>query len=118
LDSVVTANADQKIGVDIIRKAIEEPIRQIVTNAGLEASVIVNNIKEHDGNYGFNAYNEEYCDMLEAGIIDPTKVARVALENAASVSGLLLTTEALIVEKPEKNPPMPPMPGGGMEGMY
>jgi chaperonin GroEL len=118
LDSVVTANADQKIGVDIIRKAIEEPIRQIVTNAGLEASVIVNNIKDHDGNYGYNAFKEEYCDMLEAGIIDPTKVARVALENAASVSGLLLTTEALIVEKPEKNPPMPPMPGGGMEGMY
>lgn len=118
LENVVTANADQKIGVDIIRKAIEEPIRQIVTNAGLEASVIVNKIKEGEGNFGFNAFSEEYVDMFEAGVIDPTKVARVALENAASVSGLLLTTEALIVEKPEKNPPMPPMPGGGMEGMY
>lgn len=118
LENVVTANADQKIGVDIIRKAIEEPIRQIVTNAGLEASVIVNRIKEGEGNFGFNAFSEEYVDMFEAGVIDPTKVARVALENAASVSGLLLTTEALIVEKPEKNPPMPPMPGGGMEGMY
>lgn len=118
LDGIKTDNADQKIGVDIIRKAVEEPIRQIVTNAGLEASVIVNKIKEGDGNFGFNAFSEEYCDMLEAGVIDPTKVARVALENAASVSGLLLTTEALIVEKPEKNPPMPPMPGGGMEGMY
>lgn len=118
LDNVVVANADQKIGVDIIRKAVEEPIRQIIANAGLEASVIVNKIKENSGNFGFNAFSEEYCDMLEAGVIDPTKVARVALENASSVSGLLLTTEALIVEKPEKNPPMPPMPGGGMEGMY
>ncbi len=118
LENVHVPNQDQQIGIDIIHRAVEEPIRQIVTNAGLEASVIVNKIKEHDGNYGFNAFSEEYCDMFEAGVIDPTKVSRVALENAASVAGLLLTTEALIVEKPEKNPPMPPMPGGGMEGMY
>ncbi len=118
LDDVKVENPDQKIGVDIIRRAIEEPIRQIVENAGLEASVIVNKVKEGTGNYGFNAFTEEFVDMMEAGVIDPTKVARVALENAASVAGLLLTTEALIVEKPEKNPPMPPMPGGGMGDMY
>jgi len=118
LDDVKVENPDQKIGVDIIRRAIEEPIRQIVENAGLEASVIVNKVKEGTGNYGFNAFTEEFVDMMEAGVIDPTKVARVALENAASVAGLLLTTEALIVEKPEKNPPVPSMPGGGMGDMY
>lgn len=118
LENIIVQNPDQKIGVEIIKRAIEEPIRQIVENAGLEASVIVNKVKEGDGNYGFNAFSEEFVDMFEAGVIDPTKVARVALENAASVAGLLLTTEALIVEKPEKNPPMPPMPGGGMGDMY
>jgi len=118
LDDVKVENPDQKIGVDIIRRAIEEPIRQIVENAGLEASVIVNKVKEGTGNYGFNAFTEEFVDMMEAGVIDPTKVARVALDNAASVAGLLLTTEALIVEKPEKNPPVPSMPGGGMGDMY
>ncbi len=119
LDNVVTENEDQKIGVNIIRKAIEEPIRQIVTNAGLEASVIVNKVKEGTGSFGFNAYNEQYEDLFEAGVIDPTKVSRVALENAASVSGLLLTTEVTIVEKPSKDSPMPSMPGGmpGMGGM-
>ena len=119
LDNVVTENEDQKIGVQIIRKAIEEPIRQIVTNAGLEASVIVNKIKEGTGAYGFNAYNEQYEDLFVAGVIDPTKVSRVALENAASVSGLLLTTEVTIVDKPSKESPMPSMPGGmpGMGGM-
>ena len=119
LDNVVTENEDQKIGVQIIRKAIEEPIRQIVTNAGLEASVIVNKIKDGTGAYGFNAYNEQYEDLFVAGVIDPTKVSRVALENAASVSGLLLTTEVTIVDKPSKESPMPSMPGGmpGMGGM-
>ena len=119
LDNVVTENEDQKIGVQIIRKAIEEPIRQIVTNAGLEASVIVNKIKEGTGAYGFNAYNEQYEDLFVAGVIDPTKVSRVALENAASVSGLLLTTEVTIVDKPSKESAMPSMPGGmpGMGGM-
>ena len=119
LDNVVTENEDQKIGVQIIRKAIEEPIRQIVTNAGLEASVIVNKIKEGTAAFGFNAYNEQYEDLFVAGVIDPTKVSRVALENAASVSGLLLTTEVTIVDKPSKESPMPAMPGGmpGMGGM-
>lgn len=118
LDNLKVENEDQKIGVEIIKRAIEEPIRQIVANAGLEASVIVNKVKEGEGNFGFNAATEEFVDMFEAGVIDPTKVARVALENAASVAGLLLTTEALIVEKPEKKNPMPPMGGAGMDDMY
>lgn len=120
LDAVKPANEDQKIGVDIIRKAVEEPIRQIIFNAGLEAAVIVNKIKEGTGAFGFNAFSEQYEDLFEAGVIDPTKVARVALENAASVAGLLITTECSIVEKPsEKGPAMPMMPpGAGMDGMY
>lgn len=116
LDSVEFANLDQKTGVQIIRRAIEEPIRQIVANCGLDASVVANKVKEGTGAYGFNAATEEYVDLYEAGVIDPTKVSRVALENAASVAGLLLTTEATIVEKPSKEAPMPAMPGGmGMD---
>lgn len=120
LDSIQLTNEDQKTGVEIIRKALEEPIRQIVSNAGLEASVIVNKIKENTGSYGFNAATEEYVDLFEAGVIDPTKVARVALINAASVASLLLTTEATIVEKPEKehSHPMPGGMPGGMGDMY
>ncbi|MFA6572046.1 MAG: chaperonin GroEL [Bacteroidota bacterium] len=119
LDSIKTENLDQKTGVDIVRKAVEEPVRQIVNNAGLEASVILNKIKEGTGAYGFNAATEVFEDLFKAGVIDPTKVTRVALENAASVAGLLLTTECTIVEKPEKNAPMmPQMPGGGMGDMY
>ncbi len=119
LEGLKAENDDQLIGINIIRKAIEEPIRQIIANAGLEASVIVNKIKENSGAYGFNAYNEKYEDLFAAGVIDPTKVSRVALENAASVSGLLLTTEVTIVDKPSKEPAMPAMPGGmpGMGGM-
>ncbi|HEM48644.1 MAG TPA: chaperonin GroEL [Caldithrix sp.] len=109
---------DQQIGVDIIRRALEEPIRQIVNNAGLEGSVIVNNVMEKEGAYGFNAQTEKYEDLLKAGVIDPTKVTRSALENASSVAGLLLMTDALISEKPEKEPPAPAMPPGGMGGMY
>ncbi len=118
LDKLTPTNLDQKTGVDIIRKALEEPARQIITNAGLEASVVVHKIKEGKGAFGFNSASEEYVDLYEAGVIDPTKVARVALENAASVAGLLITTEATIVEKPseDKNPPM--MPPGGMGDMY
>ena len=116
LDNVEFANLDQKTGVQIIRRAIEEPIRQIVTNCGLDASVVANKVKEGTGAYGFNASTEEYVDLYQAGVIDPTKVSRVALENAASVAGLLLTTEATIVEKPSKEPAMPAMPGG-MGGM-
>lgn len=107
LDGLRGENHDQDTGIAIIRRAVEEPIRQIVTNAGLEASVIANRIKEGTGSDGFNARTEQYEDLIKAGVIDPTKVSRVALENAASVSSLLLTTEATIVEKPEAEKPMP-----------
>jgi len=118
LDEVKTENADQKVGVEIIRRALEEPIRQIVTNAGLEGSVVVNKVKDGKDDFGFNAQTEQYENLIKAGVIDPTKVSRIALENAASVAGLLLTSEATIVEKPEeKKAPM--MPPGGMGGdMY
>lgn len=110
---------DQQIGVQIVRRALEEPIRQIVENAGLEGSVVVDKVLKGKGAYGFNAQSEVYEDMIEAGVIDPTKVTRCALENASSVAGLLLMTQAMITEKPEeekaKTPPMPP---GGMGGMY
>ncbi len=109
---------DEKIGMDIVRRALEEPVRMIAENAGFEGSVVVNNIKEHEGAYGFNAQTEKYEDLLKAGVIDPTKVTRSALENAASVSGLLLMTQAMITEKPEPEKPMPPAAPGGMGGMY
>jgi len=118
LDSLKPEVADQKIGVDIIRKALEEPLRMIVENAGLEASVILNDVRKGKDDYGFNALTEEFENLISAGVIDPTKVARVALENAASVAGLLLTTMATIVEKKEKEKPMPAMPPGGMGDMY
>ncbi|MFH1783060.1 MAG: chaperonin GroEL [Candidatus Omnitrophota bacterium] len=116
-------NGDEKIGADIVKRALEAPIRQIVKNAGLEESVVVNEVKNKSGNNGFDAQTEEYVDMIQAGIIDPTKVARTALENAASVSGLLLMTECLISDIPEEDksgPGMPPGGGmpGGMGGMY
>ncbi|HET6515915.1 MAG TPA: chaperonin GroEL [Thermodesulfovibrionales bacterium] len=112
-------NHDQKIGVGIVMKALEEPIRQIVNNAGLEGSVIVEKVKaSKDANYGFDAQNEEYVDMMKAGIIDPTKVTRTALQNASSVASLMLTTSVMVSELPEEEKKMPPMPGGGMEGMY
>ncbi len=108
-------NEDQTTGIHIVARAIEEPLRQIAQNAGVDGSVIVQKIKEHDGAYGYNARSDEYVDMFEAGVIDPTKVARVALENAASVAGMFLTTECGIVDIPEKEAPaMPAMPGGGM----
>jgi chaperonin GroEL len=110
---------DQQIGVNIVRRAVEEPIRQIVNNAGLEGAVIVEEVKKSKGANGFNAATEKYEDLMKAGIIDPTKVTRTALENASSVAGLLLMTEAMIADKPEKEPAGPPMPpGGGMGGMY
>jgi chaperonin GroEL len=118
LDQLKLSNEDQKTGVEIIRRALEEPIRLIVENAGQEGSVVVNKVKEGKDDFGFNAFNEQYENLVKSGVIDPTKVARTALENAASVAALLLTTEATIVEKPkdEKGPPMPP--GGGMGDMY
>ncbi len=120
LDGVKGANEDQETGVEIIRRALEEPIRQIVANAGIEPSIVVNKVKEGKDDFGFNAYTEQYENLIKAGVIDPTKVARTALENASSVAGMLLTTEATIVEKPEEKKSMPAMPqgGGGMEGMY
>ncbi len=116
-------SGDEQIGVNIVKKALEEPIRQIVNNAGLEPSVIVDKVKSSDKlNFGFDAQKEEYVDMLQAGIIDPTKVTRSALQNASSVASLMLTTEVMITELPEEKPAggMPPMPGGmgGMGGMY
>jgi chaperonin GroEL len=107
---------DQQIGVDIVRRALEEPLRQIVANAGLEGSVIVNKVKEGKDAFGFNAATEKYEDLLKAGVLDPTKVTRSALENAASVSGLLLMTDAMIADKKEEQPAGPAMPPGGMPG--
>ena len=119
LADVKGENEDQKTGVEIVRRALEEPIRQIVENAGLEGSVVVNKVKEGKDDWGFNALTDKYENLIKAGVIDPTKVARVALENAASVASLLLTTEATIVEKPEKKEAAPQMPhGGGMGDMY
>ena len=108
-------NADETTGIHIIRRAIEEPLRQICHNAGLEGAVIVNKVREGKGNYGFNAKKEEFEDLRAAGVVDPAKVTRVALENAASVAGMFLTTECVICDKKEENPPMP-MGAGGMGG--
>ena len=95
-------------------RAIEEPLRQIAENAGVEGSVVIQKIRENKGDYGYNARTDEFVNLFEAGVIDPTKVARVALENAASVAGMFLTTECGIVDIPEKEPAAPAMPGGGM----
>ncbi len=119
LDKLKLDNADEQVGVNIVKRAIEEPIRQIAENAGWEGSIVVQRVKESkDVNFGFDADSEQFTDLLKAGVIDPTKVVRTALENAASVAGLLLMTEATVVEKPEKEK-APPMPPGGMGGgMY
>jgi chaperonin GroEL len=114
----VQATGDQKIGVNIIRRALEEPLRQISQNAGLEGSVVVQRVRSEKGTMGFDAASETYVDMIQAGIIDPTKVTRSALQNAASVSSLMLTTEVMIADIPEKEPKAPAMPGGGMGDMY
>ena len=112
-----TTEGDEKTGVKIIAKALEAPIRQIAANAGLDGSVILEKVRSSGVNgYGFDAYKEEYCDMVACGIIDPAKVTRSALENAASVSAMVLTTESLVADKPE--PPAPVAPAGGMDGMY
>ena len=116
----VKVEDEQQVGVDIMRRALEEPIRQIVSNAGQESSIVVQNVRDKKGDYGYDARNDQYVKMFEAGIIDPAKVARVAVENAASIAGMILTTEAAITEVPEeeKMPPMPADPGmGGMGGM-
>ncbi len=121
LDKLKGENLDQATGIKIIQKALEEPLRQIVDNAGIEGSVVLQKVKEGKDDYGFNAATETYENLIKSGVIDPTKVTRTALENAASVASLLITTEAVVFEKKEKEAPMPPMPGGGMGdmgGMY
>ncbi|MCQ4143621.1 MULTISPECIES: chaperonin GroEL [Vogesella] len=118
LTSLVTSNADQAAGVKIVLKAIEAPLRQIVQNAGDEPSVVVNKVLEGKGNFGYNAASGEYGDMLEMGVLDPAKVTRTALQNAASIAGLMLTTDCMVAELPEDKPAMPDMSGmGGMGGM-
>ncbi|MBQ9435567.1 MAG: chaperonin GroEL [Bacteroidales bacterium] len=120
LDSVKGENEDQKIGIDIVRRALEEPLRQIVANAGKEGSVVVNAVKEGKGHFGYNAHADKYEDLIQAGVIDPTKVSRVAIENAASIAGMLLTTECVLAEIKEETPAAPMGGGmpGGMPGMY
>ena len=118
---VETVEGDEKTGVRIVLKALEEPVRQIAANGGLEGSVIIDTIRRSGKvGYGFDAYNEAYCDMIPAGIVDPTKVTRCALQNAASIAAMVLTTESLVADKKEPTPPAPPMgdPTGGMGGMY
>ena len=114
----VKLEGDRQVGVNLVKRALEEPIRQIANNAGWEGSVVVERVKAEKGAFGFDADKEEYTDLIKAGIIDPTKVVRFALQNAASVASLLITTEAMVAEKPEKKAEMPPMPPGGMGGMY
>jgi len=118
LDKLEGDNDDQNVGINILRRALEEPLRQIVGNAGNDSSVILNEVANGKGNYGYNAATGEYGDMVEMGIVDPTKVTRYALQNAASVTGLLLTTEAMVTEAPQDDAPVAPMPDmGGMGGM-
>ena len=117
LDKLVLENPDEQLGVSIVKKALEEPAKWIIQNAGLEGAVYVEKIKSEKKTWGFNAATMQFEDMLEAGVIDPTKVSRTALQNAASIAGLLLTTEAVVTEKPEEDK-APPMPGGGMGDMY
>ena len=116
LDKLEGENTDQTTGIKIIQKALEEPLRQIVNNAGIDGSVVLQKVKEGKDDFGFNAATETYENLIKAGVIDPTKVTRTALENAASVASLLITTEAVVYEKKEKEPAMP-MPPGGMGGM-
>ena len=101
-------NADQDIGIKIVLRAMEQPLRDIVANAGQEPSVVLNKVKEQQRNYGYNAQTAEYGDMIDMGILDPTKVVRVALQNAASIAGLMITTEAVVVEVPRKKKPVQP----------
>jgi chaperonin GroEL len=114
-------DGDQQIGVTIVKKSLEEPLKMIAANAGMEGSIVVEKVKEKKGAFGFNARTDEYEDMISAGVIDPTKVTRFALQNAASVASLMLTTQCMIADKPEEKgagggmPPMPP--GGGYPGM-
>jgi chaperonin GroEL len=118
LDKLKLENEDEQIGVEIVRKSLSDPARLIAQNAGVEGAVIVERLRNEEKNIGFNAETMQFEDLFKAGVIDPTKVARTALQNAASIAGLLLTTEAVIVEKPEEKDRTPAMPGGGMGDMY
>jgi chaperonin GroEL len=117
VDALSDSNPDIMAGIKIVSKALEAPIRQIATNAGVEGSIVVGKVLEKTGNFGFNAQSEQYCDMVAEGIMDPTKVVRIALQDAASVAALLITTEAMIADAPKKDSGAPAMPGGGMGGM-
>ncbi|KPU45898.1 60 kDa chaperonin [Oxobacter pfennigii] len=116
--AALSAEGETKTGIDIVKRALEEPVRQIAVNAGLEGSVILEKVSTSPEGVGFDALKEQYVDMIKAGIVDPTKVTRSALQNAASVAATFLTTESVVADIPEKNPPAPAMPGGGMDGMY
>jgi chaperonin GroEL len=116
LESLTGDNDDETTGIAIIKRAIEEPLRQIVANAGLEGAVVIQKIKDSEGDFGYNARTGEYEHLFATGVIDPAKVTRVALENAASIAGMFLTTECVIADKKDDNP-APAMPAGGMGGM-
>jgi chaperonin GroEL len=120
LENLKGLNEDETTGIKIIKRAIEEPLRQICANAGIEGSIVVHNVKQGTGDYGYNARTDVYENLISAGVIDPTKVSRVALENAASIAAMLLTTECVLADEQEEagaSPAMPPMGGGGMGGM-
>jgi chaperonin GroEL len=117
LDKLEVSGTDEQMGVDIVKRALEAPMRQIAANAGYEGSLVVQRVKGEKKTVGFNADTGEYGDMFGFGVIDPTKVVRIALQNSSSIASLLLTTESLVTEKPEPEPPMPAGPGGGMGGM-
>ena len=113
----LTLDGDEATGARIVHKALEEPTKWIAFNAGLEGAVVVRQVEHETGSVGLNALTGEFEDLVKAGVIDPAKVTRSALQNAASIASLMLTTEALVADKPEKEPAMPAMPGGGMGGM-
>jgi chaperonin GroEL len=118
LDGLTPSNNDQKVGIEIVRKALQAPLRQIAENSGTDGSIVVGKLLESkDTAYGYDAQKGEFTNMVQAGIIDPTKVVRHALQDAASIAGLLITTEAMVAEKPEPKAAMPAMPPGGMGGM-
>ena len=117
MEKLTTDNLDEVTGIQIVARAIESPLRTIVENAGSEGSVVVAKVMEGKGDFGFDAKTETYVQMLKSGIIDPTKVTRIALENAASVAGMILTTECALVDIKEETPAMPAGMGGGMPGM-
>jgi chaperonin GroEL len=117
LEKLKGANEDETTGIQIVKRALEEPLRQICANSGIEGSIVVQKVKEGKDDFGFNARTEEYENLLKSGVIDPTKVSRIALENAASIAGMLLTTDCVLSERKEEKPATPAMPGGGMDGM-